>query len=170
MTPASEVHRLSFYTSYCQFYVVDRDVVGDTASPDFWTDEAFKRGLAVGEGVLGVGTASYGHVRCFFQLADAEPALPLSPWQRVVEASIRISKGRYAILDCPNSTMLHEGTCPPGDYRLRVYGAFLDHMVEDAVGDDFFDFYWLVLWPATFSDTRALKIDDELQRGSAQQN
>src|ERR1044071_1512127 len=100
MSPSSEVHRLSFYTSYRQFYFVDRDAQGDTASRDFWTAEALKRGRAVGERVLGVGTASYGHIRCFFQLSDSEPILPLSPWQRVVEASIRISKGRFGVLDC----------------------------------------------------------------------
>jgi len=167
MTPSSEVHRLSFYTSYRQFYFVDRDIEGNTDSPDFWTDEAFKRGMAVGDGVLGVGTASYGHIRCFFQFADAEPTLPLSPWQRVFEASIRITKGRYAIFDCPNSNVEHEGTCPPGDYRLRVYGAFLDHLVEDTAGDGYFDFYWLVLWPAPYSDARSLKIYDESPKESA---
>jgi hypothetical protein len=157
MKPSSEVHRLSFYTSYRQFYFVDRDAEGDTSGPDFWTKEAFERGLAVADGVLGVGTASYGDIRCFFQFAYSEPTLPLSPWQRVVEASIRITKGRYAILNCPDFGVEHEGTCPLGDYRLRVYGVFLDQLVEHTAGDDYLDFYWLVLWPAPFSDARSLK-------------
>lgn len=167
MLLSSEVHRLSFYTSYRQFYFVDRDVQGDTGSRDFWTDEALKRGMAVGDGVLGVGTASYGHIRCFFQPSDSEPMLPVSPWQRVVEASIRITKGRYAILDCPDSIVDYEGTCAPGDYRLRVYGAFLDHLVEDTAGDDYFDFYWLVLWPAPYSEVRSLKVYDESRKETA---
>ena len=169
MTPSSEVHRLSFYTSYRQFYFVDRDVEGITDSPDFWSDDAFKRGIAVSDGVLGVRTASYGHIRCFFQSADSEPTLPLAPWQRVVEASIRITKGRYAILDCPDSIVDHEGTCPPGDYRLRVYGAFLDQLVEDTAGDCYFDFYWLILWPAPYSDVRSLKVYDGTHKESAEE-
>lgn len=167
MTPFSEVHRLSFYTSYRQFYFVDRDVKPDTGSRDFWTKEALDRGIAVGAGVLGVGTSSYGHIRCFFQVADSEPSLPLSPWQRVVEASIHLTKGRYALIDCPDSIVDHEGTCPAGDYRLRVYGAFLDQVVEDTAGDDYFDFYWLVLWAAPYSDARSIKTYDESRKGSA---
>ena len=167
MASSSEVQRLSFYTSYRQFYFVDRDFEADTANPGFWSDEAFKRGLAVGDGVLGVGTASYGHIRCFFQLADSEPIFPLSPWQRVVEASIRLTKGRYAILGCPDSTVRHAGYCSPGDYRLRIYRAFLDRLVENSAGDDYFDFYWLVLWPAPYSDARSLKIYQESRKESA---
>ena len=167
MTSFCEVHRLSFYTSYRQFYFADRDVEHTTDSHDFWSEEACKRGMAVGDGVLGVGTVSYGRIRCFFQVAETEPRLPLAPWQRVVEGSIRLTKGRYAILDCPDSIVGHEGTCPPGDYRLRVYGAFLDQLVGDTHGDDYFDFYWLVLWPALFSDVRSLKIYDESRKESA---
>ncbi len=162
-----EVHRLSFYTSDSQFYLVDRDFDYDTASPEFWTKEASKRHLAVGAGVLGVSTASYGHIRCFFQFSDSEPTLPLAPWQRVVEASIRLTRGRYAISDCPDSTIQHKGTCPPGDYRLRIYGAFLDQLVEDTAGDDYFDFYWLVLWPEEYSGPRTLKVYDESRKASA---
>jgi hypothetical protein len=161
MNALPEVHRLSFYTSYRQFYLVDSDVKYDTASPDFWSAEAIKRGLAVGDGVLGVGTASYGHIRFFFQVAASEPTLPLSPWQRVVEGSIHLTKGRFAIIDCPDSNVEIEGNCPPGDHRLRVYGAFLDQVVEGTHGDDYFDFYWLVLWPAAYSEPRALKVFDE---------
>lgn len=167
MTSSAEVHRLSFYTSYRQFYLVDRDFQYDEASPDFWTDEALKRGMAVGTGVLGVGTSSYGHIRCFFQVSDSEPTLPLAPWQRVVEASIHLTNGRYAILDCPDSVVNHEGACPPGDYRLRVYGAFLDQLVEDTAGDDYFDFYWLVLWPARYAEPRTLKSYDKSAKASA---
>src|SRR6266576_1702265 len=139
MTPADKVHRLSFGTSYRQFYFVDRDVKHDTGS-GFWTDDALARGLAVRDGMLGVGTVSYGRIRRFFQLSEAEPTLALSPWQRVVEGSIHLTKGRYAILVCPDSIVDHEGTCPAGDYRLRVYGAFLDELVDHTAGDDYFDF------------------------------
>lgn len=151
------VHRLSFYTSYRQFYVMNPDVRYDTGDPEFWTKEASERGLAVGPGALGVGTASYGHVRCFWELADAEPTLALSPWQRVTEASIQLASGRYALLDCPDSKVIHEDVCPPGDYRLRVYSAFLDELVEGTAGDDYFDFYWLVLWAAPYEEPRTLK-------------
>ncbi len=156
MTPSAQVYRLSFGTSYRQFYLVDPDFDYAIASPDFFKG-ALKRSLAVGAGVIAVYTASYNEIRCFFQHADSEPILPLSPWQRVDEGSIRLTNGRYAILDCPDSNVVHEGTCTAGDYRLRVYGAFLDQLVENTHGDDYFDFYWLVLWPAPFSEARRLK-------------
>ena len=149
-----DVHRLSFYTTHSQFYLIDPAVEANTGSDKFWTDEAHKRGLAVEAGVLGVGTASYGHVRCFFQFSRSEPTLPVAPWQRVVEASIYLSEGRYAVINCPDSTVHHQGVSDPGDYRLRVHGAFLDQVVEDGLGDDCFDFYWLVLWPAPFAAPR----------------
>jgi hypothetical protein len=157
MPSSTNVHRLSFYTSYRQFYLVDADAEYDTADRGFWTTEASDRGLAVGDGMLGIGTASYGHIRCFFEFVRSEPTLPLSPWERVVEASIRLTEGRYAVIPCPDSDPAHEGTCPPGDYRLRIYGAFLDQLVKDTAGDDYFDFYWLVLWPAPFSKPKVLK-------------
>jgi hypothetical protein len=162
MTTSLDIHRLSFYTSYRRFYLVDHDnMERDTDHPDFWSDEASRRGMAVGDGVIGIGTASYGNIRCFFQFSDSEPMLPLSAWQRVVEASIHITKGHFSIQDCPCSMVIHEGLCPPGDYRLRVYGAFLDLLVEGTAGDAYFDFYWLVMWPAAFSEVRSLKTYDK---------
>jgi hypothetical protein len=167
MTSADQVLRLSFYTSYRQFYLVDPGAQYDTSDPNFWSEEAFNRGMAIADGALGIGTVSYGHIRAFFAVSGQEPTLPLSPWQRVVEASVRLARGRYALLDCPDSTVIHEGACAAGEYRLRVYGAFLDHLVEDTAGDDYFDFYWLVLWPATFSEPRILKHYNEAQKSSS---
>jgi hypothetical protein len=157
MTESMHALRLSFYTAYGQFYLVDLDAEYDTASQSFWTEEASKRGLAVGDGVLGIGTASYGHIRAFFQTVDAEPDLPLAPWQRVVEGSIRLTQGRYAVLNCPHRTVQHQADVAPGDYRLRVYGAFLDERVDEDYGDRYFDFYWLILWPSEFTDVQVIK-------------
>ena len=140
-----------FYTEYRQFYLVDPDANYDTGADTFWTKEAIAHGMAVGGGILGIATASYGHIRLFFEVSDRTPLLPLSPWEWVVEGSIRISKGRVAVINCTSSQIQIETTVPPGDYRMRVHGAFLSDMVEDTAGDYYFDFYWHVLWPSPFS-------------------
>jgi hypothetical protein len=153
---SNRTHALTFSTCYHQFYLTDPTSDYDTGR-GFWTDEALKRGLAVGEGVIGVSTASYGRVRCFFEVAESEPTLPLSPWQRIVEGSIRFAEPRYA-LTCPtDQEPVHEGKCRVGWYRLRVYAAFLDLQVKDTHGDDYFDFYWLVIWRAPRSEVQVLK-------------
>jgi len=157
MSSPSAIQKLSFYTSYRQFYFADLDADYDTSSKSFWTKEALERGLAVESGVIGVSTSSYGNVRCFFQVTDFEPQFDLNPWQRVVEASIRVTKGRYAILDCPDSSVVYEGSLPSGEYRLRVYGTFLDEVVEETAGDEYFDFYWICFWPAQFSLPKSIK-------------
>jgi hypothetical protein len=153
---SNRTHALTFRTSYHQFYLTDPDSDYDTGR-GFWTDEALKRGLAVGEGVIGVSTASYGHVRCFLEIAESEPILPLSPWQRIVEGSIRFTEAGYALICPTDQDPIHEGKCRAGWYRLRVYAAFLDLQVKDTHGDDYFDFYWLVLWRAPESGIRVLK-------------
>jgi hypothetical protein len=151
-----KIERLSFDTSHFQFYLVDPEIDFDTGAPSFWSKEAHERGLAVGPSVLAIGTTSYGHVRCFFEVAEREPQFVPTPWDRIIEASITLSTGRYQIQNCDEAKTIFEGEVSPGDYRLRIYGAFLD---EDTDGNDetFFDFYWLVLWPQEFSDVKVLK-------------
>ena len=162
---SDEAQRLSFSTCYHQFYVIDPGVDYDTGT-NFWTDEAQKRGLASSEGVIGISTASYGRIRCFFELANSEPSLPPAPWQRIVEASSQLTGTRYAIM-CPTDlNPIHEATCRPGCHRLRIYAAFLDDLVKDTHGDDYFDFYWLILWRAPRAGVRVLKNYDPSKKPS----
>jgi hypothetical protein len=156
MSIAMSARAVRFYTEYRQFYVVDPDAQYDTGADTFWTKDAFAKAMAVGDGVLGITTASYGDIRLFFEVSDRPPLLPLSPWDWVVEGSIRISRGRVAIINCTASQIQTEAAVPPGEYRLRVHCGFLSDVVEDTAGDEYFDFYWLVLWPAPFSEVIVL--------------
>ena len=83
-----------------QFYLLDPDQPGDTASPAFWTQEAFDSRLAVQPGVLGVGTYTNGEVPVTVEVLDAEPTLSLNGWDHVAEASLELSRGRLTIAGC----------------------------------------------------------------------
>jgi hypothetical protein len=65
-----------------QFYSLDPDQPGDTASPAFWTQEAFDSRLAVQPGVLGVGTDTNGEVPVTVEVLDAEPTLSMNGWDQ----------------------------------------------------------------------------------------
>ena len=58
-----EQHKLSFFTEYYQFYILDSESEGKTDAPDFWNDEAGTRRLAIGEGLRGVTVAKYAEIK-----------------------------------------------------------------------------------------------------------
>ena len=55
-------YAFSLYADHYQFYLGDSEMDGDTGAPEFWSQEAFKRRLAVGHGIIGIGTELYGSV------------------------------------------------------------------------------------------------------------
>jgi hypothetical protein len=58
-----------------------------------WTREAGRRLLAVGPGIIAVGTISDGIKRLVLEIADCEPAEDMSGWDRVNEATIEVPSG-----------------------------------------------------------------------------
>jgi hypothetical protein len=160
----------SLYADHYQFYVGDSASEADTGGPDFWSDDAFDRRLAVGDGLLAVGTEVYGTVPVVVELFDQAPLEDLRAWDHVVEASLDVPSGLIAIDGCLNympKDVPHIGyrspvlEVTPGIYRARVYYGNLGSLRveetyygEEEVSDEH---YRLVLWPAPHAEPSILR-------------
>ncbi|WP_426670746.1 hypothetical protein ACPPVU_05830 [Mucilaginibacter sp. McL0603] len=139
-------YQLDFNTAYNQFYIVDGTKNGDTASANFWTNDAFQDRLAIEEWVLGVGIESYGHVKAELQLLNSPTKeIDFSKYDHIVEGGIKISSGLLQIIDCPNSEIALSVLIEPGNYRVRVYSMALDGVDTDEDEGD--DHYLIEIWP-----------------------
>jgi hypothetical protein len=146
-------HPLDFYTSYNQFYITDKNSEGPI-NADFWTTDAFNERLAIGEGILGVGTECYGPVKGEVHLiSGTNNQDTLHAYDHVVEAGIEVKSGAIQILDCPNSNVELELNIKPGTYRVRIYSSNLPS-VEGDEGDDY---YKIEIWPDTKMERIVLK-------------
>jgi hypothetical protein len=157
-----EDHSYSVYASYHQFYLRDRQAPPDEGRPDFWTREAFAARLALGRGVIGVGTESNGDVRVTVEARNTEPpADDLDAWDHVVEGPLEVTSGRMIVHGVDDTGMedtdpqvrARQFSLPPGSYRVRVYGAGFSTVVNEE-GDDT---YRLLIWPAPAAERRVLK-------------
>lgn len=160
----------SLYADHYQFYVGDSESDADTSAPDFWSDDAFERRLAVGAGLLAVGTEVYGTVPVEVELLDFAQVADLRGWDHVVEASLHVPSGLIAIDGCLNYVprdLPHIGyrspvlEVAPGRYRARIYYGNLGslrveqtHYGEEEVSDEH---YRIVLWPAPHADPAILR-------------
>jgi hypothetical protein len=145
---ASRIGSYKVYAGYRQFYVLDPGSFGDTGSADFWTQEAFDLRLAVEQGVIGIGTDTYGEVPVTIEMLDTEPMLSLEPWDHVVEASLQLSRGRLEIVPCPDYDRPAASLAlTPGWVRVRVHYAGL-HVEPPSQVDYCGDSYLIQAWPS----------------------
>jgi hypothetical protein len=148
------------YADYHQFFVADsgswdsRSLDTDTSNPEFWSAEAFGRGLAVLPAVLGIGTASYGIVSVDVEVADARPSPVMAEFDRVVEASLHLASGSLLVIGSTAPEGSTANGLPPGWYRVLVCSSRLDLGVESGEGGDR---YALWMWPEPPTPTVAIK-------------
>ncbi|MBL4679033.1 MAG: hypothetical protein JKY70_23000 [Mucilaginibacter sp.] len=148
------IHPLNFYTQYSQFYITDKDPLGDVDSDNFWTNEAFNERLAIEEGIVGVGTECYGPVKGELQILQQENnCFSLDDYDHIVEGGIKINSGVIQIMDCPNSIVEIEVVVENGAYRARVYSSNL----SSVDGDEGDDYYRIEIWPSTDMERKVLK-------------
>ena len=155
-------HSYSVVASYHQFYLRDREAPHDEGSASFWTRDAFAARLALGRGLIGVGTESAGEVQVAVQIRTTEPSADdLDSWDHVVEGPLRVSSGRMIVHgvddvgmeDTDPNVSARQFSLPPGSYRVRVHGAGFSTVVDEE-GDDS---YHLLIWPAPAAERRVLK-------------
>lgn len=140
-----ESHELTLFADYHQFYLQDEAASGDLSNG--WNPESFERMLAVGDGVVGVGTARDMDVPVTLQFLDTEPATDLSCFDHVAECSLVVAKGPLVVAGCtdyfPEAARFE---LAPGTYRVRLSAAGFDTLSED--GLDGQDRYLVQLWQA----------------------
>lgn len=150
-------------SSQGQFYVGDSRFDGDTASPDFWSEEAFARRLAISPpSLLGIATNREFDLPVIVKVHKMPPEDrdDLGTWDHIVEASLEVPSGRAAIDGClsyrPEASPLCRADDPvsphisvwPGTYRVRICTAALG--TEE-------DHYRITLWPAPYGEPSVLR-------------
>jgi hypothetical protein len=147
-------YKLDFTTQYRQFYIGDKGYSQDTGDEGFWTIEAMDAHLAIGNGILGVGIGSYGHVKAeVFILTSKRNNVDYSSYDHVVEGWIDIQSGVLQFLDCPNSHVEFELQVAPSRYGVRVYSLNLGSVIGD-YGDDSYE---IEIWPDVHAELIILK-------------
>lgn len=115
----TQKHSFTLFADYYQFYLQDEAVAGDLS--ESWTPDAVDRLLALGPGVIGVGTVRNMDVPVEVEVLSGPPDEDLTAWDRVNECSIRFTTGRAVIAGCtdyfPGAARITVGT---GDYRARL--------------------------------------------------
>jgi hypothetical protein len=147
-----EQHKLSFFTEYYQFYILDSETKASTDAPDFWNDEAGQRKLAIGEGLLGVTVAKYAEIKVEVRILSSEP-IEDAEADHIVETSLNLPSGLLQIKDCTNYDTVLELNLEKGQYRIRI-SSFKLWTVENDKGDDY---YVVEIWKNEFVETVILK-------------
>ena len=148
-------HSFELFADYFQFYLQDEAASGDLS--DAWTPEAVEQLLAVGPGVIGIGTVRNVDVPVEIEVAAGAPAGDVTGWDRVNECSIDVPTGRIVVAGCtdyfPEARRI---AVPPGTYRARIYYGGLSTVSEDGLEGG--DRYRVVLWREAASRPVTLKV------------
>ena len=147
-----EQREQQLYADYNQVYVQDSNAPGNTGDPAFWTERAFSDKLAFVDGIIGIGTVTYGDVRVRSEVHDSAPQFDLALWDHVTEASLDVRGRTIRITGCLDP----EGenfAVRPGSYRVRCCHSSLAAAVEE----EGMDWYLVQIWPASHSAAVVLK-------------
>ncbi len=148
-----ESHKLSFFTEYYQFYILDAETKSATDDAHFWNDEAGKRKLAVVDGLMGVTVAKYAEIKVEVRVLNAEPMLDGGA-DFITEASLKLESGILQVKCCTNfDTQLELKLEKGGAYRVRV-SSFNLSTVQNDEGNDY---YVVDIWKKRFAKPKVLK-------------
>ena len=148
----------TIFASHYQFYIEDPDFPVDTSAPDFWTETASNNRLAVGPGVLGIRTGSYGFVRLLTEAHDSPPEYLSGTWDHIIEAGLVITQGKLKLVGCLDDGNEEIFSVPPGHYRVRCYYSNLAESVDVGEGGDW---YVVQFWPGGPDEIKILERWDE---------
>ena len=146
---------LEFTTDYGQFYISDKNSIGDTGSTDFWNNQAFADKLAVENDILGVSIHNEnGLVRCnIIILPTRSSVVDFDNFDHVVEASIKINSRVLQVMDCPFHEIIKEINLENGEYRVRVNSINLKSSFDINPKDE----YKIEIWKEDYSERIVLK-------------
>lgn len=148
-------YKLSIFTQYGQFYIVDKDASGDTGSQDFWNDEAFNDKLAIADGIIGISLANDDAIANFdIEILDSKMEQDnQSHYDHIVEGSLLIKSGKLQVVDCPNWQVELDLDVEPNWYRVRVSSLNLSKARQENPEDK----YYIRIWKEKFSERKVLK-------------
>ncbi|MCO6162547.1 hypothetical protein [Flavobacterium sp. NRK F7] len=151
--------QFNFYTEYNQFYIEDKGSNGDTGSAEFWSEEAIINRLALDDGIIGVGTQSYGNIKGEITILDKPTTdINFDLYDHIVEGGINIKSGELQILNCPDNNLELSIKVECGKYRVRVYGLNFSSVKEtDLAHDSDNDFYKIEIWKSEDMQRKVLK-------------
>lgn len=152
--------KFKFHTQYNQFYIQDKNSIGDTdAAVDFWTEEAYEKRLAISNNLLGVGTQSYGIIKGEIELLTQQISMiDFDLYDHIVEAGLEINNNELQITDCPTNAIEARLKLENGKYRVRIYSLNLGSVLEtDLANDTDDDYYRIEVWPDENMELRVLK-------------
>jgi hypothetical protein len=136
-------YELSFNTSHHQFYISDKESSRDTGDINFWTEEATRFRLALGDSILGIGLESYGRFKGELVLLEGRnDKVDYDQYDHIVEGGVNVKSGILQVLNCPDSRVELEVNVIPGKYRVRIYSLNLDSVIDES-GDDY---YRIEMW------------------------
>jgi len=147
---------LDFETSHNQFYIIDEAYQKNVPSYNFWNTEAFSYRLAVEEGIVGVLTLSYGHIKGEIKILDKENDLiDFIKYDHIVEGGLDVKSGILQVIDCPTSKVSCQIKLEPGLYRIRIYSSgFKDTDMDEMESNDY---YIIEIWPGKALERKILK-------------
>jgi hypothetical protein len=147
-------HQYQLFADYFQFYLEDENFKDTTEH--IWDDEkTVELGLAIGKGIIAVGTERNFTVPVTLEIHDSEPDDDFNKWDRVNECSIDIPSGIVVIFGCTDyRPAAARVPVSPNCYRARIYYDGLDTVTDFDKGDDT---YKVALWVAPFSELKILK-------------
>jgi hypothetical protein len=150
---------IRLYASHHQFYVQDSEPSGSSDDSTFWTKEACKNRLAIGDGLIGIGTGTYDFVKVRVEQHDAEPPVDLDQWDHVTESGLQIRTKFVLIMGCLSQSGLFFQV-KPGHYRVRACHANLAESEQEVPNDwkgGFQDWYLIQFWPSKPLRAKILK-------------
>jgi hypothetical protein len=148
------IKKISFYTSYHQFYISDKNDNANTGSRNFWSQSSFERRLAIEQNTLGVSTSSYGNILLEIIFLDTKSEITdYNAYDHIIELGLEVKSGVLQILDCPNFSVVFEQKIPPSSYTLRIYYSNLAIEDEDVGGDS----YKIEIWEGFKEEVAILK-------------
>lgn len=141
------------FSEYAQFSLNDCSS-SLAALEGIWTAAAHALHLGEAQGILAIGTSTkHGYVGVEVWLLDGRPALDMTAWDQVVEASLTTTSGCLQLTSISSEETL--GSVGVGPFRVRVSSGGLDNGEE--VGDGA-DKYRVELWPESLAAPEALKL------------
>ena len=144
---------LTLFADYFQVHVWDDGCEDDLGAA--WTEEAVSRGLAVDDGIVGVGTARNVEVPVTVTVSSMPPEMQ-GDADSVVEADLECNSGRVVVMGCtdygPDALRIH---VPPGWYRVRASARGLRTVRENGLEGD--DEYRIDLWPSAPTGVAVVK-------------